>query len=159
MKKSLLMFLLLILVCGCSNINETEKDNYISLKKKIVNISEFTNIEEINFNIDYFVVKDDDGEKYQYSVVITPDSDDMYDVRAILVHNQMETDIFPSVGIFTEPYDLIVDDADVRGLSLEGEIETEKEFKDLDLELRLLVQYNDANGDFHEISYHMTKFE
>ena len=80
----------------------------------------------------------------------------MHNVKGILIHNNFTDSVFPSIGIFDEPVDLLVNDTKVKGIDLVGYIETTKEIKDLNLELRLYIEYTNDNNEVVKIYYNST---
>ena len=74
----------------------------------------------------------------------------MYNIKALLIHDYFTEDIFPSIGIFDEPQNLIIGNEEVKGFELVGYIETSK---DIDVNLKLYLEYTDINGNISDIYY------
>ena len=110
---------------------------------------------EIEVSIDSLV----EGELV-YSVVIDQPKVPMKNIKALVVHDAKTTDIFPSVGIFDTPLNLIPNEVDqekknVKGIALVGYIETDKSVGAFHMNVRVLVSYEDEEGNRHQLySYH-----
>lgn len=155
MKKLVVIFLSFLLI-GCSKDKITlEKDEYLAYKEKLANKSEFTDKENINFDIKIDITRVSE-EEVSYRVIIDNPKENMHDVKGILIHNNFTDSVFPSIGIFDEPVDLLVNDTKVKGIDLVGYIETTKEIKDLNLELRLYIEYTNDNNEVVKIYYNST---
>ena len=77
----------------------------------------------LDFDIYFNIVRNkDDTEKVDYSIVIDRPEINMYNVKALLIHDYVIDDAFPSVGIFDTPIELLVNSGDK--LELSGKIQT-----------------------------------
>lgn len=161
MKKVLFILFIILSITACSNkvvdveVDEKVEENkiaYLELKNKLVKHEEFNKIEDIPCELSASVDRVSD-EEISYRIILDKPKENLYDVEAILVHNQFSEDIFPSIGIFDDKTKLIVDNEDVKGIELVGYIESTKDIKDLNLELRLWMKYKDEDGKEHEIYY------
>ena len=165
MKKLFLIFGLVFILAGCSNqveigIDEDVEDNklaYLDIKDNLTNQEDFSNLEDIPCNITASVDRINE-EEISYRIIIDDPKVNMYDVEALLIHNNFTEDIFPSIGILDETESLLVDGQDVKGISLVGYIETTKEISEVDLELRLWLKYIDEEGLDHEFYYKVDDF-
>lgn len=161
MKKVLLILIITILITACSNkvvevgIDEKVEDNkitYLDLKKKLSDQEEFNKLEEIPCTLTTSVDRINE-EEISYRIILDKPKENMNDVQALLIHNEFTEDIFPSIGLFDDKTSLLVDNEDVKGIELVGYIETTKDIKDLDLELKLWLKYKDDKKEEHEIYY------
>lgn len=155
MKKYLLIGMIFILV-GCSNEIEEQKTVYTELKKELFIQENFTNIEDIPFNITTTVQRKTE-EQIQYEVMIDHPEEEMHQVKVLVLHNYFTDEIFPSVGIFEEAPDLIPDEEDT--LILTGNIDTTKDIMNLNLMIKIYIEYEDENQEIHQIYYQSTKYE
>jgi len=158
MKKILVVGLILLLL-GCSHVqieknNEIDdnKSSYLAIKKALDNTEEYTNYEDLPCNVNFSVNKITD-EEISYRTIIDSPKKDMYKVKALLIHDYFTEDIFPSIGIFDDTLDLIVDNEEVKGISLVGYIKTTKQVEELDLKMKLYIQYEDIEGTVKEVYY------
>ena len=79
----------------------------------------------------------------------------MNNMKVLVVHNYFTEDVFPSIGIFDETKNLLTNDKN--NISLVGYIETTKDIRKLDLELKVWIQYTDDDGEVKDIYYKTTK--
>lgn len=155
MKKLLLLFSIILLV-GCVNIKvdnnshiEEEKEDYLAIKNTLDTYTDYDNEEEFPCDITFSLDKTSD-EELSYRVIIDNPKIDMYNIKALLIHDYFTEDIFPSIGIFDEPQNLIIGNEEVKGFELVGYIETSK---DIDVNLKLYLEYTDINGNISDIYY------
>ena len=113
----------------------------------------FTNKDDLPFDLNVYVNRVND-EELSYRAIIDNEKENMYDVRAILIHNYYTDDIFPSIGIFDDGVDLLVDNDDVKGISLVGYINSNKDIDNL--EYRVYIEYKDDNDKLNKIYYKTT---
>ena len=151
MKKLFVLIPLLFLV-GCSNELEVEKYDYLTYKSELQEKEEFKSEEELDFNTYFDIIREND-EKIVYSIVIDSPKIDMYSVKALLIHDYMAEDIFPSVGIFDEPVILLCDSDEK--IVLKGEIYSEKELTDT--KFKLYLEYEDSEGLSNKIFYEVAR--
>lgn len=156
MKKTLLLLvLLLIILSGCENKEEDEKNEYLAMKSELLENEEFTNSEDINCNITFTLDRVDD-ENIFYSVVLKNPKENMNDIKAIVVHNYYTEEIFPTIGLFDKKASLIVGSSNESELELSGTIETTDDIDDIDLELKVFIEYIDDSGNTKDIYYKTT---
>ena len=77
----------------------------------------------------------------------------MYNVKALLVHDYMNEDAFPSVGIFDDPVTLRKDSADK--IKLNGTINTTADTGTINF--KLYLEYTDDNGEENKIYYEVKR--
>lgn len=156
MKKILIIFITLILfLTGCNNDTniDKEKEDYLTIKQELLSSNNFTNKDDLPFDLNVYVNRVND-EELSYRAIIDNEKENMYDVRAILIHNYYTDDIFPSIGIFDDGVDLLVDNDDVKGISLVGYINSNKDIDNL--EYRVYIEYKDDNDKLNKIYYKTT---
>ena len=73
----------------------------------------------------------------------------MYNVKALLIHDYVIDDAFPSVGIFDTPMELLVNSGDK--LELSGKIQTIDDISNI--KYKLYIEYTDDNGNENKIYY------
>jgi len=154
MKKFLILLIPLLLV-GCSNEVEEEKSDYLTYKNVLQEEVEFSSLEDLDFDITISIDKIND-EEISYRAIIDNPHVDMYKIKALIIHNYFTEDIFPSIGIFDDTYDLVVGNEEVKGITLVGYIETDKDIEELDLEIRVLLEYEDSEGNLKTVYYKTT---
>lgn len=158
-KKAVLMLVCIIFIVGCSNIEvedgnkiNQEKENYLAIKNELDNRTEY--IEEENLPCDViFSIDRINSEEISYRAIIDNPKVNMNNVKALLIHDYFTEDIFPSIGIFDSPTSLIVGDEEVKGISLVGYIETTKNIEELNLNIKLYIEYTDDDGNIKEVYY------
>lgn len=152
--KSFIFICLSLCMVGCSKDDVyEEKEEYLKLKEELLNKKEFTNSNDINFDINFSFDKLTE-EEISYRAIIDNPKENMYDVKAILVHEYFSDDIFPSIGIFDDKIDLLLDGDEIKGFSLVGYISNTKEINDLNI--RLYLEYKDDNNELKKIYYNST---
>lgn len=152
MKKKYLLLIILLLLVGCTNKIEEEKKDYLTYKSELQTQDEFKTEEELECTIAFNLERKTE-EKVAYNVIISNPKVNMHDIKALLIHDYFTEEIFPSVGIFNDTVNLLTTDSDA--LTLEGEIQTEKEIKKEDF--KLYIEYTDDEGLKNYIYYKMTK--
>lgn len=150
--KKLLFMIPILLVVGCTNELENEKNDYLSYKSELQQKEDFVSEEELDFNT-YFNIVRESEEKVVYSAVIDKPNINMYNVKALLIHDYMAEDIFPSVGIFDEPVELLLDSDNK--IILKGTIYTESNL--MDTKFKLYLEYEDSEGLSNKIYYEVAR--
>lgn len=157
--KKLVVLIFIIFIVGCSNVkieqNEEiskEKEDYLAIKNELNNIEEYISDEELPCDITISVDRVN-NEEISYRAIIDNPKIDMYNVRALLIHDYFTEDIFPSIGIFDKRENLLLNNEEVRGISLVGYIETTKDIEELNLNIKLYIEYTDNEGNVKEIYY------
>ena len=157
--KKLVVLIFIIFIVGCSNVkieqNEEiskEKEDYLAIKNESNNIEEYISDEELPCDITITVDRVN-NEEISYRAIIDNPKIDMYNVRALLIHDYFTEDIFPSIGIFDKRENLLLNNEEVRGISLVGYIETTKDIEELNLNIKLYIEYTDNEGNVKEIYY------
>ena len=155
MKKICILLLSLILITGCENKKEATKNEYIAMKNATFNEKNYTN-ETLPVDI-VTTIERINEEDVNYKTTITNPKENMHDVKVLLVHNYYNDDVFPSIGVFDEPQELLIDNTEETELTLTDTIQTTKNISKLNLELKLLIEYTDDDGEKKDIYYKTTK--
>lgn len=152
MRRKYLLLIPMLLLVGCTNKLEEEKSDYLTYKSELLTTKNFAKEEELECVID-FDLQRVSGEKIEYIVTISNPKIDMYDIKALLIHDHFTEEIFPSVGIFDNTVNLLTSDEE--NLKLSGTIQTEKDI--IDTDFRLYLEYIDKDNLKNYIYYKMTK--
>ena len=80
----------------------------------------------------------------------------MHNIKSLVVHNYYSDEIFPSLGVFNQKKELLVDTDLEEKIELTGEIKTIKNISNMNLEIKLWLQYTDDSGEIKEIYYKTT---
>ena len=143
-----------LLLSGCENKEETKKNEYLAMKSATFNEKNFTR-EELPVDIVTTIERVND-ETINYKTAITNPKENMHDVKVMLVHNYQNEDVYPTIGVFDEPKELLMDNNELSELTLTDTINTTKNISKLGLELKLLIEYTDDLGKRKDIYYKMT---
>lgn len=154
MKKICILLLTSLVLSGCENKEETKKNEYLAMKSATFNEKNFTK-EELPVDIVTTIERIND-ETINYKTAITNPKENMHDVKVLLVHNYQNEDVYPTIGVFDEPKELLIDNNESSELTLTDTINTTKNISKLGLELKLLIEYTDDLGEKKDIYYKMT---
>ena len=150
----LLLIISLFFISGCENKEEVTKNEYLAMKNETLDEANYIND---YLPLDIIVYIDRVGEEEVcYKVTLANPQENMHDIKALVVHNYYTEDIFPSIGLFDDDESLIVGNEEVRGIELVGYIDTTKDIDELNLELKIWIQYIDDNGEVKDIYYKAT---
>ena len=150
-----LFILTLILITGCENSEEENKNEYLAMKSDLLENDNFQETDNINCDITVSIDRINE-EEVSYRVIIDNPKENMYNIKAMVVHNYYTEDIFPSLGLFDDQENLIIGDNNVKGIELVGYIKTTKDIDKLNLELKVWIEYTDDNGKTKDIYYKTT---
>lgn len=157
--KKLIMLLFAVFIVGCSSVKiETdnkiveEKQDYLAIKDELNSVDKYISDENLPCDIKISLDRIN-KEEISYRAIIDNPKTDMYNIKALLIHDYFTEDIFPSIGIFDETENLIVGNEEVRGISLVGYIETTNDIEELDLNVKLYIEYSDSEGNIQKIYY------
>ena len=140
--------------CGCENKKETVKEDYIATKSNLIKKTNYTNKEDLPIEIVTSLNRINE-EEVEYKVVLSKARKNMYDIKALVVHNYYnEDDVFPSIGLFDKKEELLI--GDDKKLELTGIVKTSKNISELDLELKVYVEYTDDDNKKKSIYYKTT---
>ena len=153
--KKILLIILIVFLTGCTNTEEDNKSEYIALKSNLLE-EQITNEKEelpvdITVNLDRI-----NEEKIDYKVTLDNPKENMHNIKSLVVHNYYSDEIFPSLGVFNQKKELLVDTDLEEKIELTGEIKTIKNISNMNLEIKLWLQYTDDSGEIKEIYYKTT---
>ena len=144
----------LITSCEKESNEEDEKKDYLALKSELVSQDAFDDGEDINCSIQINIDRIDE-ETISYTTVISNPKEDMHNIKLLIIHNYFTEEIFPTVGIFDETKELLINED--KKITLVGFIDTSKDIKDLNLEFKIWIEYTDNDGEIEDIYYKTTK--
>ena len=157
--KKLVVLVFIIFLVGCSNIkieqNEEinkEKEDYLAIKNELNSVKKYVNDDDLPCDVTISIDRIN-KEEISYRAIIDNPKIDMYNVKALLIHDYFTEDIFPSIGIFDKTENLLIGNEEVKGISLVGYIETTKDIDELNLNIKLYIEYTDSDGNIKEIYY------
>lgn len=154
MKKVVLFILLTFCLIGCTKDKITlEKDEYLLFKEELLEQNNFTNDEDITFDLTISLDRINE-EELSYRAIIDNPKENMHNIKALITHNHYTEKIFPSIGIFDDTIDLIVNNDKVKGINLVGYIKSAKEINDLDI--KVYVEYTNDFNEVKKIYYNST---
>ena len=79
----------------------------------------------------------------------------MKNIKLLVVNNYYNEEVFPSIGIFDDPKELLTSNND-SSLELENTIKTTKNISKINLELKLWMEYINELGETRKIYYKTT---
>lgn len=150
--KKLILFIPLILLIGCTNEVEENKYAYLEYKNELQSQEVFSEEEDIDFNT-YFNIIREDTEIVNYSVVINNPKINMHKVKALLIHDYVQEEVFPSIGIMDDTVNLSKDSKDQ--IILKGKIQTTDNISNVNF--KLYLEYIDDNNQENKIYYKVTR--
>lgn len=156
MKKVFLFLLVVTLfLSGCKNKEETEKNEYLAMKSKLLEVKKYSDIKNLPCDIVVDVHRID-SERVEYKVSFLNPKENMYKIKAIVVHNYYSEDIFPSIGLFNKKYNLYVDALDNDNINLKGKIETSEDIDNINFKLKIMIEYYNDDNEKKDIYYKTT---
>lgn len=149
MKK--IFILLLLLLTGCTNL---KNDKYTLYLKELKDSKESTELKNYNINISFDKYSDDE---VVYQVVVDNAKEILSNIQVLIYHDQETNDIYPSIGLFNDYYNLVPDsivkdNINIHGINLVGYIPFNKPINEFKAEVKVLVIYNlnnQINKDFY----------
>lgn len=153
MKKLIFLFLSIFIIVGCDNQEEIVKNEYITIKNNLLKQQEYTSLEELPLDITIHIDREDE-EVIDYEVVLEHPKENMYSIKALVIHNYYTEGVFPSIGLFDdEKKSLLQEEKTDDTISLSDKIETTKDISKLNLELKLWIEYQNEVGETKTIYY------
>lgn len=149
--KNCLLLISLFLLVGCTTKEEEEKYAYLEYKNDLEVKEDYDTEETLDFNT-YFNIQRNE-EIVNYSIVIDNPKVDMHKVKALLIHDYMTEEAFPSIGIFDEPKDLLAGSDDK--IILEGKIQTIDDISNV--KFKLYLEYIDENKNENKFYYEVQR--
>ena len=156
LKKLITILLIFILMTGCKQetTDQEEKNEYLAYKSDLVDRTEFSKNDDLPCNITISIDRVND-ESVSYTTVISNPKENMNNIKMMIVHNYFTEEVFPTVGVFDKDRSLTV--SDTSNITLVGYIDTTKDIKKLDLELKIWIEYKTEDGEVKDIYYKTTK--
>lgn len=152
MKKLLLIIPLLLVMVGCTNKSEENKIAYLEYKSELEETKDFNEEESLDFNI-YFNIERINEEIVDYNLVIDKPKTNMHNIKALLIHDFVNEEAYPSVGIFDKPVELLIDTED--RIELNGNIQTINDITNT--KFKLYLEYTDDNDNLNKIYYEVNR--
>lgn len=144
MKKLYLLIILLLLV-GCSTKEEDNKYAYLEYKSDLEEREEFDAKEELDFKFLFNIEKEEELTKY--SLIINEPKINMYNIKALLIHDGSTDDVYPTAGIFDKPLSLLT------GIDNEIKLEGTTINNIDDISFKLYIEYTDENNNEYKVYY------
>lgn len=156
LKKLITILLIFILMTGCKQetMDQEEKNEYLAYKSDLVDRTEFSENDDLPCDITISIDRVND-ESVSYTTVISNPKENMNNIKMMIVHNYFTEEVFPTVGVFDKDRSLTV--SDTSNITLVGYIDTTKDIKKLDLELKIWIEYKTEDGEVKDIYYKTTK--
>ena len=156
LKKLITILLIFILMTGCKQetMDQEEKNEYLAYKSDLVDRTEFSKNDDLPCDITISIDRVND-ESVSYTTVISNPKENMNNIKMMIVHNYFTEEVFPTVGVFDKDRSLTV--SDTSNITLVGYIDTTKDIKKLDLELKIWIEYKTEDGEVKDIYYKTTK--
>lgn len=156
LKKLITILLIFILMTGCKQetMDQEEKNEYLAYKSDLVDRTEFSKNDDLPCDITISIDRVND-ESVSYTTVISNPKENMNNIKMMIVHNYFTEEVFPTVGVFDKGRSLTV--SDTSNITLVGYIDTTKDIKKLDLELKIWIEYKTEDGEVKDIYYKTTK--
>lgn len=153
-KISILLLLSLIFITGCETKEEATKKEYIAMKNATFDDENYKK-EKLPFDI-VTTIERVDEEEINYQTTINNPKENMHNIKVLVVHNYYSEDIFPTIGVFDEPKELLVNNNDDKEIILKDTIKTTTNLSKLNLELKMLIEYTNDLGEKKDIYYKTT---
>lgn len=149
--KKIFLLVILILLVGCTNEVEENKYAYLNYKNNLQNQNDF---EEtiVDFNT-FFDIERINEEVLNYSLIINSPNTNMYNVKALLIHDYTQEEVYPSSGIIDEPIDLLKNTD--KKIELKGTILTIDDISNV--RFKLFLEYTDDSGQENKIFYQLSR--
>ena len=151
MKKILLIIPIFLLLIGCSSKVEDEKFAYIEYKNNLEKQEEFSSSSSLDFNTFFNIERE--GDTVKYSLTINNPKVNMYNIKALLIHDYDTIDTFPSVGIFDETKTLLSGNDNF--ITLEGTIISSDDLSNV--KFKLYLEYLNDNKEKEKIYYEVQR--
>ena len=150
MKKISYLILIVIILSGCENKEEQSKNNYIAYKNNLLEIDHYTKSIPLDIIVN---LERKDNQTVDYQVLFQNPKENMHKIKAMVVNNYSNENIFPTIGLFDEAEELLINSQEKNKLELSGTIETTKNISDLKLNLKVWIEYQNDAGEKKEIYY------
>ena len=154
MKRLIVIAFVILLLTGCNNVEEKEKNDYLAMKSKLLEQKNYTDLDDLACDIIVDVNRVND-ENLTYTVELSKASENMHDIEVIVVHNYYTEEVFPTIGLFDSKRSLYMDTD--KKIKLAGTIKSTNDIANLNLELKILIHYTTDEGEEKDIYYKTTK--
>lgn len=143
------ILLLLIFTTGCETKEEKAKSEYIAVKSNLLSATNYK--EELPLDI-IITLDRTEEEQITYQVELKKPKENMHQIKALVVHNYNNEDKYPSIGLFDDTKDLLTSTENAT-LNLEGTIQSAKNMSELDLQLKIWIEYTNDQNETKEVYY------
>lgn len=156
LKKIITILLIFIFMTGCKQetTDQEEKSEYLAYKSDLVDREEFSVNDDLPCDITISIDRVND-ESVSYTTIISNAKENMNNIKMMIVHNYFTEEVFPTIGVFDKGRSLTV--SDTSNITLVGYIDTTKDIKKLNLELKIWIEYTTEDGEVKDIYYKTTK--
>lgn len=155
-KLILILFITLTLTaCTKENKEENKKNEYIALKSTLISNEEYTEKDELPCDITISVDRVEE-DKIKYKVIMNNPKENMHNIKALAIHNYFTEEIFPSIGLFDSKKELLINEDNTEKIELVGFIDSEKSIDNLNLKIKLWIEYTDDFDETKDIYYKTT---
>ena len=139
LKKITITIFCLILLSGCNNKVETEKNTYLDVKKELEKTSNFTAGENLPCDIEIHLERKD-PEEINYVLTLSNPKENMNTLKILLIHNQYTEDIVPNYGLLNDKAPSLTTNSEDK-ITIKNSISSTNDIKSLNIEFRLLLEY------------------
>ena len=152
MKKLVVLIIPILLLTACTS-NEEDKIAYLEYKNELEKQETFSPEDELDFNV-YFNISKEGEEITNYSILINNPKVNMHKVKALLIHNYIIDEAYPSIGIMDKPVELLKDNNNK--IELKGKIQTSENISNV--KYKLYIEYTTDDGKENKIYYEYVDF-
>ena len=153
-KKITILLFCLIIITGCNNKVEEEKNVYLETKSILETTDKFTLNDDLPCDITISLDRTDE-EKVKYKAVLNNPKYNMNNVKILVIHNQYTEDVFPSIGLIDDNVKNLKI-GDNNEIDIEGVLNTTDDIDNLSLEFRIWLEYTNDNNEKNTIYYKTT---
>lgn len=155
-KKVILLICGLLLVTGCNNKVEEEKNEYLDTKSLLETNKDFIVADDLPCDVTVSLERTNE-ENVNYNVMFNNPKENMNDVKILVIHNQYTEDIFPYIGLMdSDTESLLVDNYGNSQINIPGKLSTTNDIDNLSLEFRIWLEYIDDSLEKKTIYYKTT---
>lgn len=147
MKRLIVLIIPILFLTACTS-SEEDKIAYLEYKNELEKQDDFSDEYELDFNV-YFNINKETEEITNYSVIINNPKINMHKIKALLIHDYIIDEAFPSVGILDDTVDLLKDSNDK--IELKGKIQTTDDISNV--KYKLYIEYTDDDNNENKIYY------
>ena len=127
---------------------EKKTEIYNKYKNELEKQETFSPEDELDFNV-YFNISKEGEEITNYSILINNPKVNMHKVKALLIHNYIIDEAYPSIGIMDKPVELLKDNNNK--IELKGKIQTSENISNV--KYKLYIEYTTDDGKENKIYY------